>query len=71
MKKRLVTALLVLAAGLLVGTQAACTPTRSLADNSRRQRRLFNREALMLVEDINHFLLLEHPTRLNNWHYKQ
>ena len=71
MNKRLIAAMLFMMAACALASQSGCTPTRSAADNSRRQARLLKREMLMLVEDVNHFLLLDHPTRLNTWHYKQ
>ena len=71
MKRRLITALLFMVTAFMLVSQSGCTPTRSAADNQRLVNRLLEREALMLVEDVAHFWMLEHPTRLSTWHYRQ
>ena len=70
MKMRLISAMLALVTACVLVSQSGCTPTRTAEDNQRLVNRLLEREAEMLVEDIGHFWLLEHPTRLTTWHAK-
>jgi hypothetical protein len=68
MKIRPISAILALVAACVLILQAGCTPTRTAQENAWLVDRVLERESKMLVDDIGHFWLLEHPSRLTSWH---
>lgn len=69
MRRNLLTSVLVLASlGLLIG--GCTTLVRSPAERAHMIRVVEDYDAKLIVEDMDTFLLQNHPTRLTRWHVR-